>query len=436
MTVDRTPPQITAPDVNALATGLTTPVTLAATATDTVDPSVAVTYWIGSTQIFSGHAFPLGPTTVTAKASDAVGNAATPVDFTVTVNKRAITVTAVIASKPYDGDTSSSGAPVVGGDGLAPGDAGTYVQTYDTKDVGAGKTLTPVVTITSGGVGDPGTWPGYYDVALSSVSDGAITKAGLTVTASGIDKPYDGTTEASVTLASDKLAGDTLTLSSASASFDSKDVGAAKAVNVEGIAIAGADAGNYDLLNTTTATTAAITKAGLTVSFSAADKPYDGTTAATITGASASGVVGSEDVSVDSSGASASFADKDVGAAKTVTATGFALSGADKANYEIATVNTTTAAITKAGLTVTASGIDKPYDGTDRRQRDAGERQGRGRHADALLHERQLRQQGRGRGQGGERRRHRHRRRRRRQLRPSEHDRARPRPPSPRPASR
>ena len=68
-------------------------------------------------------------------------------------------------------------------------------------------------------------------------------------------------------------------------------------------------------------------------------------------------------MSVDSSGASASFASKDVGT-WTVTATGFALSGADKANYEIATVNTTTAAITKAGLTVSFSAADKPYDGT------------------------------------------------------------------------
>ena len=68
-------------------------------------------------------------------------------------------------------------------------------------------------------------------------------------------------------------------------------------------------------------------------------------------------------MSVDSSGASASFASKDVGT-WTVTATGFALSGADKANYEIATVNTATAAITKAGLTVSFSAADKPYDGT------------------------------------------------------------------------
>ena len=47
----------------------------------------------------------------------------------------------------------------------------------------------------------------------------AITKAGLTVTASGIDKPYDGSLAASVTLASDKAAGDTLTLSYTSATF-------------------------------------------------------------------------------------------------------------------------------------------------------------------------------------------------------------------------
>ena len=141
-------------------------------------------------------------------------------------------------------------------------------------------------------------------------------------------------------------------------------MGAAKPVSVDGIAVAGADAGNYDLLNTTATTTAAITKAGLTVSFTAADKPYDGTTSATITGASASGVVGSEDVSVDSSAATAAFATKDVGATKTVTATGFALSGADKANYEIATVSTATAAITKAGLTVSFTAADKPYDGT------------------------------------------------------------------------
>ena len=229
---------------------------------------------------------------------------------------------------------------------------------FATKDVGATK------TVTATGFALSGADKANYEIATVNTTTAAITKAGLTVTASGIDKPYDGSLAASVTLASDKAAGDTLTLSYTSASFADKDVGAAKPVSVDGIAVAGADAGNYDLLNTTAATTAAITKAGLTVSFTAADKPYDGTTSATITGASASGVVGSEDVSVDSSAASASFADKDVGATKTVTATGFALSGADKANYEIATVSTATAAITKAGLTVSFSAADKPYDGT------------------------------------------------------------------------
>ena len=59
-------------------------------------------------------------------------------------------------------------------------------------------------------------------------------------------------------------------------------------------------------------------------------------------------------MSVDSSGASASFASKEVGT-WTVTATGFALSGADKANYAIASVNTTTAQITSLGLIITVT---------------------------------------------------------------------------------
>ena len=121
--------------------------------------------------------------------------------------------------------------------------------------------------------------------------------------------------------------------SAATAAFATKDVGATKTVTATGFALSGADKANYEIATVSTAT-AAITKAGLTVSFTAADKPYDGTTSATITGASASGVVGSEDVSVDSSAATAAFATKDVGATKTVTATGFALSGADNANYE------------------------------------------------------------------------------------------------------
>jgi hypothetical protein len=51
-------------------------VTFSATATDLVSGTVAVTYWIGASQVLSGSVFPVtaAPVTVTARAVDAAGN--------------------------------------------------------------------------------------------------------------------------------------------------------------------------------------------------------------------------------------------------------------------------------------------------------------------------------------------------------------------------
>jgi hypothetical protein len=89
-----------------------------------------------------------------------------------------------------------------------------------------------------------------------------------------------------------------------------------------------------------------VDKATLTGSFTAADKMYDGTTTATITNRSLTGVVGSDDVSL--TGGTASFADANVGANKTVTGAGFTLAGADAGNYVLGSVANTTASITYA----------------------------------------------------------------------------------------
>src|SRR5439155_18114561 len=78
---------------------------------------------------------------------------------------------------------------------------------------------------------------------------------------------------------------------------------------------------------------------------------------------SLTGVIGSDAVSL--SGGTATFASKTAGTAKTVTATGLSLSGADAANYQLAsTTATTTADITARVLIVTATGVNKGYDGT------------------------------------------------------------------------
>ena len=115
--------------------------------------------------------------------------------------------------------------------------------------------------------------------------------------------------------------------------------------------------------NTTASTTANITAVTLTGSITANNKIYDGTTAASIATRSLNGVIGSDDVSL--SGGTAAFASKAVGTAKTVTATGLSLSGLDAGNYQLASSSATaTADITARTLTVSATGVNKVYDGT------------------------------------------------------------------------
>src|SRR5207237_9178064 len=91
-------------------------------------------------------------------------------------------------------------------------------------------------------------------------------------------------------------------------------------------------------------------------------KTYDGTTNAPIATRSLSGIVGTDDVNLDSSG-TAFFLDKLVAPGKPVTVTGLSLSGATASNYALSTSSTnTTADITARTLTVSATGINKFYD--------------------------------------------------------------------------
>jgi hypothetical protein len=109
-----------------------------------------------------------------------------------------------------------------------------------------------------------------------------------------------------------------------------------------------------------------VNPAALTVTITADDRVYDGTTVATLnlTGAALVGVVGNDVVILDTSAAAGTFADKKVGNQKPVTVTGLALSGKDKDNYTL-TQPTPTASITPASLTVTGiAAADKAYDGT------------------------------------------------------------------------
>ncbi len=182
-----------------------------------------------------------------------------------------------------------------------------------------------------------------------------ITAKALTVTGiTAANKVYDGTTSATLNTGSALLSGivgsDNVTLisSSATGTFADKTVGTAKPVTVAGLTLSGTASGNYTL--TQPSTTANITAKGLTVTgITANDKIYDGTTTATLNTSSASlvGVVGGNNVTLNTSGATGTFSDPAIGTGKTVTITGLTISGTDAANYTL-TQPTTTASITAA----------------------------------------------------------------------------------------
>src|SRR5262249_2139910 len=178
-----------------------------------------------------------------------------------------------------------------------------------------------------------------YSANTSASTTADITARSLNISATGTDKVYDGTTSATVTLSDNRVAGDSLTTRYTSATFANKIVGTAKTVTVSGIALSGADAGNYSF-NASASATANITAASVTGSVTASNKVYDGTTVATISARTLSGLLGSDTVSL--TGGTANFASKNVGSAKTVTATGLSLSGGDAPHYQLASPSAST----------------------------------------------------------------------------------------------
>ena len=106
------------------------------------------------------------------------------------------------------------------------------------------------------------------------------------------------------------------------------------------MSVTGTDAGNYNVL-TPTNPTADITARSLTITIAAANKVYDGNTNASVT--YADNRVDSDVLSVTGT---ASFANKNVGTGKTVTASNISLSGTDAGNYTVNTSATDTADIT------------------------------------------------------------------------------------------
>lgn len=269
-----------------------------------------------------------------------------------TVNKRALTISANAQDKTYDGLRN---AQVSLNDNRVTGDEINVAYTtalFNNKNVGAGK----LVTVSGINISGIAALNYTHNVSATTIAD--INVKALTITAMAQNKTYDGNNNASVTLNDDRISGDQLETSYISASFNNKNVGTDKVVNVSGIRINGTDAGNYTI-NTSTATTGNITTRTLIVSASGIHKVYDGNVSATVN-VTDNRVAG--DV-LNVQYANAVFADKKVGIAKEIAVSGIQINGANAANYTVNTTASTTANITARNLTVTAAGNSKVYDG-------------------------------------------------------------------------
>jgi hypothetical protein len=164
---------------------------------------------------------------------------------------RAITVTATTNTKYYDGAISAAATPMVTLGTLAPTQSGHFTETYDTKYVGTGKTLTPAGTITDATSADV---TSNYHITFVTNATGAINARTLTVTGiTASNKPYDGNTNATLDTTgaalSGVVAGDIVTLNTSVAvgAFVNANVGSGKTVNINGLTLGGASAANYTL---------------------------------------------------------------------------------------------------------------------------------------------------------------------------------------------
>jgi trimeric autotransporter adhesin len=259
-----------------------------------------------------------------------------PTSPTADITAFGLTSTASAANRVYNANTTASVTislvGVFSGDTVTGSASGSFAD----KNVGTGK------TVTVGTVALAGADAGNYTVSAPTSPTADITAFGLTSTASAANRVYNANTSASVTISLvGVFSGDTVT-GSASGSFADKNVGTGKTVTVGTVALAGADAGNYTV-SAPTSPTADITAFGLIGSITAANKPYDGTTAAAILSRTLVTVFSGDTVSYV--GGTAQFDNANVGSSKTVTATGLSMTGTDAGNYTVNESATTTADI-------------------------------------------------------------------------------------------
>ena len=172
----------------------------------------------------------------------------------------------VTQSLTKDGNYSLTGFVGTEGDHLALAAA---TGTYTDKNAAANK------AVTFGGLTLTGTGAGNYVLNKTALTGtGTIARRALTLGAVAAQtKIYDGTTAADASkfgaVLNNAVAGDSVTATATGAAYNDKNVTAANRIDYTGVALAGADAGNYTLAATAVRGAGSITHRALTLTANA-----------------------------------------------------------------------------------------------------------------------------------------------------------------------
>lgn len=303
--------------------------------------------------------------TYTVRFGYAIGGTVNVVECSWTIDRATLTISAGI-NKEYDGTELVAGYDALVAEGLADGDSltggiisttGSMAKTYTTE--GSGWTLKGLAT--ANGIDN-------YVVEYGSISL-QITKRELTI-AVDADKVYDGevfeydASGATITglVDGESVSGTLTTSGSDAAIYD--EVGSGSEV-VSTVTVSSGRV-NY---NITYQVSLEITKKSLTITgVMIAEKDYDGTTDATVTGVTFDGLIGEDSLTLGTDyTASGVFDDADAGNDRSVT---IIVSSNDTdaiRNYSLPTepFTITGQTISKATITITGASVPgKEYDGT------------------------------------------------------------------------
>ena len=297
----------------------------------------------------------------------------------ITVNIARKTVTAVYSGmdRVYNGNTSATAtgtsSDLLAVDTVVIGATGVFTG-IGARNVGSNKAISLLNGSLSGGDA-----ANYALINTTGNTTASITPKLLAPSYTGLDKVYDGTTNALVSAnISAIVSGDAVQFGQTAVFTGNKNVGSNKAIAITGITLSGNDAANYALITNVANTTGNITLRPLRIDgltgVAATDRVYDGTSIVSVV-VSASGpiapnpqdLIAGDVVTVNApttGTTTGTMLNKNAGSAKPVAVAGLDLAGADAANYSIAATSGVTVNITPRPLTAIYTAPPREYDGS------------------------------------------------------------------------